>query len=107
MRFINFSKDAISGEITFETDVFDEISAFAVNGSWNKPRLVEEINSLVSVLPAHSGLATCSAEQASPEDIYSALNVMGFNLDLPSEWEERLAEIAREEEQAEGFGACF
>ncbi|OKP01612.1 hypothetical protein [Xenorhabdus eapokensis] len=107
MGYINFSKDNISGEITFETDVFDEVSTFTVNGSWNKSQLVAEINSLVSDLPAHSGLASCSADQSSPEDIYSVLNVMGFNLYLPFEWEEYLAEIAQEEEQAEHFGVCF
>ncbi|WP_426575307.1 hypothetical protein ACP179_00110 (plasmid) [Xenorhabdus stockiae] len=107
MGFIKFSKDDISGKITFDTDVFDEMSAYTVEGSWDKFRLLVEINSLVSSLPSHSGLASCSAGQASPEDIYSALNVMGFNLDLPFEWEEHLAEIAREEEQAEHFGVCF
>ncbi|MDE9472438.1 hypothetical protein KKJ12_05590 [Xenorhabdus bovienii] len=107
MGFINFSKDDISGEITFETDVFDEVSAFVVNGNWDNSQLMEEINSLVSVLPAHSGLAICSADQASPEDIYSALNVMGFSLEMPSTWEESLSAIELENEQAEEFGTCF
>jgi len=107
MGTINFEKDGFSGSIDFETETFDAVSPFVVDGSWEKSELVEEINSLVDTLPAHTGLSFCSLDEASPEDMFAALGIMGFALKLPSEWEEALAAIELEDEEAEGLGVSF
>ncbi|EKN4689545.1 hypothetical protein [Yersinia ruckeri] len=107
MGTINFEKNGFSGLIDFETDVFDTVSPFVVEGSWEKSELIEEINSLVDSLPAHTGLSTCSPDQASPEDVLAALGIMGFAFKIPSAWEETLKVIAIEDEEAEGLGVCY
>ena len=107
MGIINFEKGGFSGLIDFETDEFDAISPFIVEGSWERSELIEEINSLVDSLPAHTGLSTCSPDQNSPEDILAALGIMGFALKMPSAWEQALAAIELEDEEAESLGVCF
>ncbi|HBM2815715.1 TPA: hypothetical protein LU109_003627 [Enterobacter hormaechei subsp. xiangfangensis] len=108
MNSINFSFGGLKGVVNFDSSVgYTDEAEWGARGVMSWTTLAEELNMAKATNNGNLILASDYAGPVTPQQVYNAISVIGWDVELPQAYQAAQQAIEDAEGQAEVDGAAF